>query len=155
MLMPLVAAVAVGSPLAGRLLDRVGSRAVIVGGTALQAAGLAVIVAAPASRPAFYGGSVALGGGLAVLLGSALSYILLTEAREEERTVVQGLNTLSLGVGQLLGGALIGAVAASAAGPAAGYADAFGVVLVVAVLGMVLALGLKGRTAERKARREG
>jgi MFS family permease len=151
MLMPLVAAVAVGSPLAGRLLDRVGSRAVILGGTALQTGGLLAIAAMPASRAAFYGGSVAIGLGLAVLLGSALSYILLEESKAEERTVVQGLNTLSLGVGQLVGGALIGAVAASATGAAGGYATAFGVVAAAAGMGMVLALGLKGGGVGRGA----
>lgn len=145
MLLPLVGAVAVGSPAMGRLLDRVGSRAVILAGTALQTAGLALIVALPASRAAFYGGSVAIGLGLAALLGSALSYILLEESTAEERTVVQGLNTLSLGVGQLLGGAVIGAVAASASGPAGGYGPAFAVVAVVSGLGLVLATALRGR----------
>jgi len=145
MLMPLVAAVALGSPVAGRLLDRVGARRVILGGTVLQTIGLAVVVTVPASRWAFYGGSAVLGLGLAALLGSALSYVLLAESTAEERTVVQGLNTLSLGIGQLVGGALIGAVAASAAGSAAGYADAFAVVAGIAALGMGLALGLRRR----------
>jgi MFS family permease len=144
MLLPLVAAVAIGSPVMGRLLDRIGSRAVILAGTTLQAAGLVAIVAWPASRAAFYGGSVLLGLGLAALLGSALSYILLSESKAEERTVVQGLNTLSLGVGQLLGGALIGAIAASSAGPAGGYGMAFTVVAVVAGTGVVLGAGLNG-----------
>ena len=145
MLLPLVAAVAVGSPVMGRLLDRIGSRAVILAGTTLQAAGLVAIVAWPASRAAFYGGSVLLGLGLAALLGSALSYILLNESKAEERTVVQGLNTLSLGVGQLLGGAFIGAVAASSTGPAGGYGMAFTVVAVIAGMGILLGAGLDRR----------
>jgi len=144
MLLPLVAAVAVGSPAMGRLLDRVGSRAVILAGTTLQLAGLAAIVAWPTSRVAFYGGSVTLGLGLAALLGSALSYILLSESKAEERTVVQGLNTLSLGIGQLLGGAFIGAVAASSTGPAGGYGTAFTIVAVIASVGILLGAGLKG-----------
>ena len=124
MLLPLVGAVALGSPVAGRLLDRVGAPAVVRGGTALLTGGVALLAWMPSDRVAFYTGSVALGLGLAVLLGSALSYILLEAAGEAERTVVQGLNTLSLGVGQLLGSALVGAVAASASG-VVGYTYAF------------------------------
>ena len=146
MLMPLVAAVAFGAPVAGRVLDRVGSRAIALSGMGLLTLGLAAIAVRPASAVVFYGGSVTLGLGLACLLGSALNYILLKEAREAERTVVQGLNTMALGVGQLMGGALIGAVAASAPGMA-GYATAFGVVAVVGACGAVLALGLRSRAA--------
>lgn len=146
MLMPLVAAVGLGSPVAGRVLDRVGSRAVALVGMVLVALGGAAIAVRPAVRTVFYGGSVTLGLGLACLLGSALNYILLQEAREAERTVVQGLNTMALGIGQLLGGALIGAVAASAPG-VAGYAQAFGVVAGIGACGIVLALGLRKRAA--------
>ena len=146
MLMPLVAAVAFGAPVAGRVLDRVGSRAIALSGMGLLTLGLAAIALRPAARIVFYGGSVTLGLGLACLLGSALSYILLQEAQEAERTVVQGLNTMALGVGQLLGGALIGAVAASAPG-VTGYAQAFGVVAVVGACGTALALGLRKRAA--------
>jgi len=150
MLMPLVAAVAFGSPVAGRVLDRVGARAVATTGMGLLAAGLGAIAWQPGTAAVFYGGSVALGLGLACLLGSTLSYVLLQEAREAERTVVQGLNTMALGVGQLLGGALIGAVAASAPG-AAGYAQAFGLVALVGVGGGLLALGLRRTTGEAEA----
>lgn len=149
MLMPLVAAVAVGAPVAGRLLDRVGSRRIVGAGATLMTAGLATIAAMPTNRVAFYGGSVTLGAGLSCLLGSALSYILLHNSRVSERTVVQGLNTLALGVGQLTGAALIGAVAASAPG-ASGYATAFGLIALTGVVCVGLTFGLEGRSAERR-----
>lgn len=150
MLLPMVGAVAVGSPVAGRLLDRVGSRRIVGAGTTLLTVGLATIAAMPGRQAAFYGGSVALGAGLSCLLGSALSYILLHNSRVEERTVVQGLNTLALGVGQLTGGALIGAVADSWPGTA-GYAAAFGAIAFVGAACMALTLGLAPRDAERAA----
>jgi hypothetical protein len=65
----------------------------------------------------------------------------LEAAAETERTVVQGLNTLSLGMGQLLGSALVGAVAASAAG-VAGYAQAFALLTGIGGLCALVAWGL-------------
>lgn len=151
MLLPLVIAVAIGSPVAGRVLDRVGSRRVVLVGTGLLATGFAVMGAVPADRIAFYGGSIAIGFGLACLLGSSLSYILLRESSAKERTVAQGVIALFLGVGQLLGGALIGAVAESGPSGVAGYAQAFLLIAGIALGLVLLAAQLKGRDAERAA----
>ena len=155
MLLPLVGAVALGSPVAGRLLDRVGSRVIVTASSAGLAAGLALIAAVPGDRVFFYAGSVILGLGLSGLLGSSLSYILLNNAQATERTVAQGVITLFLGVGQLVGGALIGAVAASVstAGEtgADGYADAFAVVAGIGAVCVALGLLLPGFEAERAA----
>lgn len=148
MLLPLVFAVAIGSPLAGRVLDRVGSRAIVLTGSSCLAMGLALIGLFPATRLVFYGGSVFIGFGLAALLGSALSYILLNEARAEERTVAQGISTLAISIGQLMGGALIGAVAASGEEAVAGYAGAFLTISAIALVLTLLALGLKKRASE-------
>ena len=148
MLLPLTAAVFLGAPVAGRVLDRVGSRAIALFGSVAMAAGLAVVGLWPASKAAFYGGSVLIGLGLAGLLGSAISYILLHAARVEERTVAQGISTLFISVGQLVGAALIGALAASAADPVAGYGGAFLAIAVVALLLGILAAGLKKREEE-------
>ncbi len=148
MLLPLVFAVAVGSPLFGRVLDRVGSRAVVSAGAASLTLGLALIGFYPDVLWAFYAGSVGIGLGLAALLGSSLSYILLNETRAEERTVGQGISTLSISIGQLMGGALIGAVAASGGGAVAGYASAFLAIAAAAFALTLLAFGLKKRAAE-------
>jgi MFS family permease len=151
MLLPLVGAVALGSPIAGRLLDRVGVRRIVVVSSVLFTAGLSLIAVAPGDQVAFYSGSVLLGGGLAGLLGSSLSYILLNAARETERTVAQANITLFLGVGQLAGGALISAIAVTAsdtageAGPE-GYAIAFGLVAGVGLLCTGLGLLLPSKT---------
>ncbi len=149
MLLPMVITVALTSPLAGRLLDRVGSRAIILGSVTLLTLGMMVMGLGGTARMLFYAGSVLLGAGLAGLLGSALSYILLHESQANERTVAQGLNTLFISIGQLTASAFIGAVAASEGGTVAGYQAA---ILVIAAIGGVLtvmALGLKGRAAEQ------
>ena len=124
MLMPLVLALAIGSPLTGRLLDRIGSRWIVVGGTLFVSLGLFLLGEAP-GRALYAAALASIGLGLAALLGSALSYILLNEARQTERTVAQGLIRLFKAFGRLLGGAFIGAVVASAILDIDGYASAF------------------------------
>lgn len=149
MLLPLVFAVAIGSPLAGRLLDRTGSRVMILFGLLLSSAGMARLGWGEASPATFYGGTVLIGLGLACLLGSALSYILLAEAARGQRAAAQGINTIFISIGQLVGSALIGALASSAASPADGYRLAFRLVAAIGVVQMVFALLLRGRQAER------
>ena len=147
MLLPLVTAVAVGSPIFGRLLDRLGTRAVILTSTSLLTAGTAVMAFVPLTTGVFYTASVLIGVGLSGLLGSSLSYILLEESEEAERTVAQGVVTLSISVGQLTGGAMIGAVAASTAAALRGYHLAFAYIAVAAFLLTLLSFGLKRRAA--------
>jgi MFS family permease len=86
-------------------------------------------------------------------MGSALNYILLHETRESERTASQGVITLSISVGQLLGAASVGAVVASLGGDIRGYSIAFyGIAGFVAVL-TVLAVRLNNREIERSTLR--
>ncbi len=143
MLLPLVTAVAVGSPIGGRLLDRLGTRVIILASTVILTTGTAVMGFVPLTITVFYTASVLIGIGLSGLLGSSLSYILLEESQEAERTVAQGVVTLSISVGQLTGGALIGAVVASTAAAMRGYHLAFACIAGAALLLTVLSLGLK------------
>ena len=152
LLLPLVAGVGLGSPVAGRLLDRVGARPVVTAASVLVAVGLAGIAAGP-PLAGHVAATVAVGAGLAGLLGSSISYILLVEAEVGERTLAQGLSTLFLSVGQLSGAAMIGAIAASAAVPVAGYRAAFGALAVVALALAVVARALPRRAASGPAPR--
>lgn len=146
MTLPVVLAMAVGSPTAGRLLDKVGPRVVLIGGSLLLAAGMLLMGLLAAQLWAFYVASVLVGLGLACLLGAPVRYIMLNDAPEEDRAAAQGAVTVFTGVGQLLSGALVGAVAASAGGGAQGYAAAFVVSGAVALLLLPMALGLRPRT---------
>jgi len=150
MLLVIVLAMAVGSPVSGRLLDRFGSRLVITGGTLLSAVGLLVLGLFPGSLALFYVASVLLGLGLAVLLGAALRYVLLNETAASERAAAQGLLTVTMGVGQLLGAVVVGLIAASATLPLDGYARAFLSIGLLMALLTLAALGLRDRTAERQ-----
>ncbi len=151
MLLPLVGAVAVGSPIAGRILDLSGSRAIILAGTTAVAGGMALIGWGGASLPVFYGASIAVGFGLACLLGSALSYVLLAEAEAGQRAMTQGLGTLFISLGQLTGAAAIGAIVASSAQSVVGYRYAFQGIAILAAVQVVLAFALKSRSRETRS----
>lgn len=142
LILPVVIAMAVGSPLAGRILDRIGAKPVVIMGASLLTLGMLVLSAWGTHFWVFIGGCLVIGLGLSSLLGAPLRYIMLQEAPSEERAAAQGMITVATGVGQLVGGALVGAVAASGGGGVAGYMLGYfatgmvGVVLVFASLGL-------------------
>lgn len=149
MLLPLTLAITVGAPVAGRLLDRIGSRHVLLGGSLLLTGGLLVLATGPTALVTYYAGTVVMGLGLSGMLGSSLSYILLNESAAHERTVAQGFVTLFLSTGQIVGGALIGALVAGPSGALGGYRTAFAVVAGCAVVLVGASFALKRRHEER------
>ncbi len=149
LLMPVVAAMAVGSPLAGRLLDRLGSRTVIVAGVAVLAVGMFLLSRTASSLAMFIVSGLLIGLGLSALLGAPVRYVTLNETTAAERSAAQGLVTTFTSTGQLLGSAVVGAVAASSVG-AAGYDEAFAMVGVLSVLLLVAALFLKSQADEAR-----
>lgn len=148
MLLPIVMVLAVGSPMAGRTLDRTGSRTVLLIGTSLLALGFVLVALLPLNLAAFYLAGALVGWGQSWLLGAPLRYIMLNEAPRTQRGSAQAALALSTRVGQLMGGAAVGAIAASFGGDAAGYQRAFLVVGAVAALFILVALNLKGRSEE-------
>lgn len=148
MLLPVVLVMAVGSPLAGRTLDRAGSRLVVLTGTTALAAGLLLVGTLPVSVATFYLSAVLVGWGLSWLLGAPLRYIMLNEAPRSQRAAAQAALALSTRVGQLLGGAAVGAAAASFGGGVAGYQRAFLMVGVATLVFILPALNLKRRAEE-------
>lgn len=148
LLMPVVLAMAFGSPTAGRLLDKFGSKVVILSGSIILAVGMLLLALFPASMVMFILAGVFIGLGLSALLGAPVRYITLNEVDPSQRSVAQGVVAVFGSVGQLLGSALVGAVAASLGGGVKGYSAAF---LMIAVLGVALVLvasGLKSRAVE-------
>ncbi|MDE3091818.1 MAG: MFS transporter, partial [Chloroflexota bacterium] len=148
MLLPAVLAMAVGSPTAGRMLDRVGSRVVLLVGTALVTAGMIVVAILVADIFFFYLAAILVGLGLGILLGAPLRYVMLNESPASERASAQGILTLFTSMGQLVGGALVGAVAASFGGGLNGYGTAFLAVGVVMLVMTLLTIALKSRAEE-------
>ena len=145
-----VAALVVGSPLAGRLLDRIGSKIVVQAGLLLTAVGFFCFALASTSKPVFIAGQLLSGLGLSALLGAPLRYVVLNEAGPNERAAAQGLLTVVLSIGQLTGAALVGAIAASrGAGTAAGYEAGFTAIGTVMAVTVLAAFLLKSRAEER------
>ncbi len=149
MLLPLVITLAVGAPLAGRLLDQLGARTVVQGGLSLTILGLALFALLPLNWVSFYAAGAVIGLGLSSLLGAPLRYITLQEAGEARRGAGQGLLTLCLSIGQLVGAAVVGGVVGSAADSLGGYRQALLVVAAACGVALVLSLALRGRVSAR------
>ena len=149
MLLPLVLAMVIGSPLAGRALDRRVRAWCCLRGTCCWSGGCLSGAFLPRTSRCFYAGSVFVGLALGILLGAPLRYIMLGEAAARERASAQGALTLFTNTGQLVGGALVGAVIASHGGGAAGYENAYLLGGALAVALTLLTLGLKRQAEER------
>lgn len=149
MLLPIVVAMAIGAPLAGRMLDRVGSRTVIVTGATLVGIGLLLVPVLASTVGGFYLAGIVIGFGLSALIGSSLRYIILNEAPPTARAISQGVLTVFTTIGQLVGAALVGAVVASHQGEPAGYSLAFGIIGAMMILLAAAGLGLKSHARER------
>jgi MFS family permease len=148
MLFPVVLAMAAGSPTAGRMLDKMGSRAVLITGTILLSIGMFALALTSGSLILFYIAASISGIGMGFLLGAPLRYIMLKEARASERASGQGVLTLFTGTGQLFGSALVGAVASSQGGGSTGLQIAYGMVGAILFLLIIVSFNLKSRTEE-------
>jgi MFS family permease len=148
MLLPFVIATAIGSPIFGRLLDKTGSRLVILIGLILSGVGLFLISLSGDSKTIFYGSGVLIGLGLSVLAGSGLRYIMLNEVGVHDRAITQGVLTIFISIGQIVGSAAITMVAAQELLPAAGYRKALYLMAFLMAVTFILALRLKSKAQE-------
>ncbi len=147
MLVPLVLATAVGSPLFGRLIDAYGSRLIIILGLILSASGFYLLHTVEESRLLFYVSGVLIGLGLSVLAGSSLRYIMLNETSSSDRAVTQGMLTIFISLGQLTGASLIGVIIARAQGEE-GYRNVFLYQSIMIGLIFIIAFFLKSHAKE-------
>lgn len=149
MMLPLVATLVIGAPAAGRLLDSVGPRPVLQAGLSLTAIGLALFAVLPFAPGSFYLAGAFVGLGLSSMVGAPLRYVVLQESGEAAKGAGQGLLSLWVSIGQLLGAGLIGGIMGSNAATLDGYRSAL---LAVAV---VCAAALMATTALRPAAEDG
>jgi EmrB/QacA subfamily drug resistance transporter len=149
---PTVIALIIGSPLAGRLLDRIGSKIVVQGGLLLTSIGFFMFGLAGTDMTWFVAGQLLSGLGLSALLGAPLRYVVMNEAGQGERGAAQGLLAVVLSIGQLTGAALVGAIASAVAPDRPeGFQRGFVVIGVVMAVTVLIAFALKNRDAERAA----
>jgi MFS family permease len=85
LLMPVVLAMSVGSPMVGRFLDKFGSKVIVFTGATLLAIGMILLSVFATSLMLFIVTGVVIGLGLSALLGAPIRYILLNEAPVSQR----------------------------------------------------------------------
>ena len=149
MLLPLVLATAIGSPVFGRLIDKYGSKIIIILGLILSSIGFYLLHLSDESKILFYVSGALIGLGLSVLSGSSLRYIMLNETSIVDRAVTQGMLTIFISLGQLMGAALIGVIIAYSEG-IRGYENVFLYQALLLILIIGSAVLLKNRRAEVK-----
>lgn len=147
MLLPLIAALIAGSIVAGRLVDRFGPRPVIQLGMACTIAGLVLYAMLPLARSSFYAAGITVGFGLSSLLGAPLRVAALNEGGAAARGASQGLLTVCLSTGRLVGASMTGGIAASAAAAIAGYRRAMLLIAIACCLALIASIGLRRQTA--------
>ncbi len=148
LVLPAVLSLAVGAPITGQILDRRGSRVVVLAGALILGGALLALRWLTASLILFLAGGLVMGLGLASLVGAPLRYIALNAAGPEHRGAAQGMLTIFRSVGHLVGGPLLGSLI-TLGGGMAGYHLAYTVLAGVVLAGAALATGLKGLAAER------
>lgn len=153
------------APLAGRLSDRIGSRALSSGGMVVIALGLAVLATLPAGVPLgqLLVGLLLVGCGMG-LFSSPNSAAVMGAAPREDYGVASAVLALMRTVGQSLSLAILGAIAAGALGPAGadvlvgaaadgvsagsyldGYRTAMATAAAIALLGALVSTARGGR----------
>ena len=144
MLIPILGANAVAAPILGKILDSTGSRKIMSIGTLILAIGLIAIAAYPNNLIFFIIAGCMIGVGMVTLIGAPLRYIVLTEAKPQERGAGQAIVNMLSSAGQLIGGALIGGIIASFSG-ILGYKISLILAAAVSLIAFLFTLKLKSR----------
>lgn len=147
MLLPLVLATAVGSPVNGRLVDSMGSRIIIVCGLLLTGIALFVLGLMSSSLLMFYSAEALLGFGLSVR--ASLNYIMLNEVEAKERASTQGMLIIFISIGQIAGATFFGTITSAFPNAIKGFGLSYQVMTGVAVILFLLSFALKGKKLER------
>ena len=146
MLLPVVIATAIGSPLGGRLVDKIGSKVIIITGLVIASVALFLLSLLTRNILLFYIAEACLGFGLA--MRASLNYVMLNEVPAIERASTQGVLIIFVSIGQLAGAALIGAISAATPGSSTGFSFAFLVMTFFSTALVILAFFLKNRKQE-------
>ena len=147
-LLPFVTTMTFSAPIVGVLLDRVGSRVVMISGSLILIVGCAILALFSSTMLLFVLAEVLMALGLITVIGSPLRYIMLSETPPRHRASGQALINIVSSAGQLVGGALIGGIIASMGSGVRGYRFSFLFLVAVAVTIFILSTRLKGRSEQ-------
>jgi len=146
MLLPVVIATALGSPISGRLVDKIGSRIIIFFGLVVSTFGLFLLGLVIKNLVFFYIGEALLGLGLA--MRASLNYIILNEVSPRERASTQGMLIIFVSIGQLTGAALIGSMALPNDQETSGFGGIFMIMCILSMILVFCSVFLKTRKKE-------
>ena len=149
MMLPLVVALTIGAPAAGRLSDKLGPKRIIQSGLLLTIVGLLLYSLPALTRVSFFAAGAFIGLGLSALI-APLRFVVIREVSEAQRGAGQGLLVTCLGIGRLTGAAMVGGVAASSAGLTSGYQRALLLVAGLMSVAAMLSVALKGRRIDAR-----
>jgi MFS family permease len=150
-LLPLVLCSMVGSMAAGRLLNRLGARNMVIFGFGLLTLGYLQSAVPQTGFTAFLVASVLIGIGLGVVVSGALRTIAIDEAPPALRGTAQGLINIFNAVGTLLAVTCISAIADLDGGELTGFGHAYLGLGLSMLLMLLMAFGLKRKSAETAA----
>ena len=142
-LLPLVLCSMVGSMAAGRLLNRLGARNMVIFGFGLLTLGYLQSAVPETGFAAFLAASVLVGIGLGVVVSGALRTIAIDEAPPALRGAAQGLINIFNAVGTLLAVTCISAIADFEGGGLTGFGHAYLALVLSMFVMLLLAFGLK------------
>jgi MFS family permease len=150
LLIPGVVLSTIASPIIGRLINVVGTRAIVLTALVLGMISFSIYGSVQLDVQTFLIANLISGLSSAGLVGAPLRWTILNESLPQERAAAQGLLSNVTSVGRLIGAATVGAVATAKGGGVGGYQSAFlGMVILAASL-FALALTLKSKSAEQK-----
>jgi MFS family permease len=142
-LLPLVLCSMVGSMAAGRLLNRLGARNMVIFGFGLLTLGYLQSAVPQTGFNAFVVASVLVGIGLGVVVSGALRSIAIDEAPPALRGTAQGLINIFNAVGTLLAVTCISAIADFDGGELTGFGRAYLALGMTMFVMLLIAFGLK------------
>jgi len=148
MILPFMIAYVIGSPLSGRLVDKSGTRIIVIISLIIVAGGSILFAISNHSLISLIIAEILFGFGLSALVSSSLRYIILKESASSERTITQGMLNVCMNFGQLSGASMIGAIIASAETSTAGYHISYHIITIFAVVMMVHGFFLKSKLKE-------
>jgi MFS family permease len=150
-LLPLVICSMLGSMGAGRLLNRVGAKGLILIGFAMLAVGYGGSAITAYGLWIFLTASMPVGLGVGIVVGGSLRSLAIDEAPASVRGAAQGLINICTAIGTLLSAAAISAIADFSGGGAAGFGVAYLAVASFMLMMLIITLGLRNDPATPRA----
>jgi MFS family permease len=144
-LLPLVVASMIGAAGGGRMMNKLGPRALMVGGFLFLALGYLGTAFTHVGLWLFLAASLPVGLGVGIVVGGSLRSIAIDEAPAESRTAAQGVINIGTAIGTLISAAAVSALADFSGGGAEGFGQAYLVVAAIMAAMIPVTLLLRSR----------